>query len=255
MLKDKVIIVTGAASGIGRAAAIQFAQAGAVVIVADIAETGGGETAHQISESGGSSFFIKTDVASEDDVKNMVNATIAKFGRLDGAFNNAGIEMHVKIVPDLSKEEFLRVQSVNLVGVFLCMKYEMAAMKSVTGGSIVNTASIGGMIGVPLAADYIASKHGVVGLTRAASTEFRQTNVRVNAVLPGAIMTPMVEERLMSNPEYTKSAQFESVRERHSVGRLGKPDDVAFAAKWLLSDEAAFINGVILPVDGGYTAR
>lgn len=254
MLRDKVIIVTGAASGIGRAAAIQFAKAGAAVVVADIAETGGKETARCISERGGASLFIRTDVASEDDVKNMVNTTIARFGRLDGAFNNAGIEMHVKIVPDLSKEEFLRVQNVNLIGVFLCMKYEMGAM-TVKGGSIVNTASIGGMIGVPLAADYIASKHGVVGLTRAASTEFRQTKVRVNAVLPGAIMTPMIEERLMSNPEYGKSTQFEAIRERHSVDRLGKPDDVAAAAKWLLSDEAEFINGVILPVDGGYTAR
>lgn len=252
MLEGKVIIVTGAATGIGRASALHFAANGARVVVADWnAELGSG-TAEAIRAAGSEAIFVKTDVASEPDVEALIGITIDTFGQLDGAFNNAGVEMHNKLIADLDIAEWQRVIDVDLTGVFLCMKHEMRAMKA-RGGAIVNTASANGLIAQPASSEYIAAKHGVVGITRAGSTEFEATGVRVNAILPGLILTPMIEDRLMGDPVFGK--HLDMMKGRHSVGRFGQPEDIAKAAKWLLSDECPFVNGLMMSVDGGYVAR
>ncbi|MDR7104116.1 SDR family oxidoreductase [Croceicoccus sp. BE223] len=252
LLAGKVVIVTGAGSGIGRAAARLFAAEGAKVCQFDRDRDANEATAALITGDGARADCHTVDVGNEAAVAGAVDAVIARHGRLNGAFNNAGVEMANKLVTDLSAEEWHRLMDVNLTGVFLCMKYQTRAMAG-TGGAIVNNSSGDGFIGQPYAADYVASKHGVVGLTRAAACEARHTGVRVNAVLPGLILTPMVEERLIGNPAFEQ--QMAPMAERHSIGRYGKPEDVAEAACWLLSDRSAFINGSMLTVDGGYTAR
>ncbi|MDB5714842.1 MAG: hypothetical protein JWO15_2239 [Sphingomonadales bacterium] len=251
MIEKKVIIITGAASGMGAAAARIFAEDGASLILADWSTTGQA-VADDLAASGHAVRFVRADVSQEADVIQMVQAAIDSYGHLDGAFNNAGVEMSSKLLPDLSVDEFDRVVSVDLRGVFLCMKYEILAMKG-RGGAIVNTASGYSVIGGPYAADYVAAKHGVLGLTRAASTETRDTGVRVNCVIPGLTLTPMIKERLFSDPSF--AAQIEPMKERHSIGRFGEPEDIARAAKWLLCDESAYVNGAALAVDGGYVAR
>lgn len=249
MLDGKVVIVTGAGSGIGRAAARVFAEEGAIACLLDRDSEANEETRAMI---GGSAMAWTCDVADEPSVAAAVDAIMATFGRLDGAFNNAGIEMANKLVPDLDTADWTRMMAVNLTGVFQCMKYQTKAMAG-TGGAIVNNSSGDGIIGAPYASDYVAAKHGVVGLTRAAACEARYTGVRVNAVLPGLILTPMVEDRLFGNPAF--EAQVAPMVERHSIGRFGRPEEVGQAACWLLSDRASFVNGAILTVDGGYTAR
>lgn len=249
MLDGKVVIVTGAGSGIGRAAACVFAEEGATVCLLDRDPQANEESRALI---GGSARAWTCDVADEASVAAVVDAIMERFGRLDGAFNNAGIEMANKLVPDLGIAEWSRMMAVNLTGVFLCMKYQTKAMAG-TGGAIVNNSSGDGIIGAPYASDYVAAKHGVVGLTRAAACEARYTGVRVNAVLPGLILTPMVEDRLFGNPAF--EAQVAPMVERHSIGRFGQPEEVGQAACWLLSDRASFVNGAALTVDGGYTAR
>ncbi len=252
MLAGKVVIVTGAGSGIGRAAALLFAREGARVGIMERDAASGTEVSELIAQQGGEALFCQADVAQEAQVSAAVDAVVARFGRLDGAFNNAGVEMSNQLVPDLSTPDWQRVIDINLTGVFLCMRHQTRAMAQ-DGGAIVNMSSGDGIIGQPHAADYVASKHGVIGLTRAASCEARYTKVRVNALLPGLILTPMVEERLFANPAF--EAQVAPMAERHSIGRFGKPEDVAEAALWLLCDRSAFINGALLTVDGGYTAR
>lgn len=252
LLAGKVVLVTGSGSGIGRSAARLFAAEGAATCLLDIDDAANAGTLASIEAEGGLAHAWHCDVADETSIAETIASIVQTFGRLDGAFNNAGIEMANRLVPDLDMTEWSRMVAINLTGVFLCMKHETRAMAE-HGGAIVNMSSGDGIIGATYAADYVAAKHGVVGLTRAAACEARYTRVRVNALLPGLILTPMVEERLFANPAF--EAQIPPMAERHSIGRFGKPEDVAEAACWLLSDRSAFVNGALLTVDGGYTAR
>jgi 2,5-dichloro-2,5-cyclohexadiene-1,4-diol dehydrogenase 1 len=251
-LTNKSIIVTGAGSGIGRATAAILAKAGARIIAADMNEESAAQTAAQITATGGTAKSIRVDVSKEADVEAMVQFAVASFGRLDGAFNNAGVQMNNKLVQDLSFAEWSKVIGVNTTGVFLCMKYEIPAMRKTGGGAIVNTSSGNGVVANPYSVEYVASKHGVLGATRGAACEAVVTGVRVNAVLPGMIETPMIED-LLKSPEF--KPHYDAALARHTIGRFGKPEDVGYAVAWLLSDEAGFMNGAAIAVDGGYTAR
>lgn len=252
MLVGKVVIITGAGSGIGRATALLAAKAGAKVLVADVNEKSAAETVELIEKDSGIAKAVRVDVTSETDIVQMIEQAVGAFGQIHGAFNNAGLQSRQKLVEELTESDWDTVMDVNLKGVFLCMKHEIAAMRKTGGGAIVNTSSGDGVVGRAYAVDYVTSKHGVLGLTRSAAAEALITGVRVNAVLPGMTMTPLVED-LLKDPSFQKHA--EAARERHSIGRFGQPEDVGRAANWLLSDEASFINGACLPVDGGYTAR
>lgn len=251
MLDGKVVLLTGAGSGIGRATAIILAEAGASVLVTDYDEASAQETATLIQQAGGSAKAMRVDVTSENDVKAMVAAAVDLFGKIDGAFNNAGVRMRYELLPDLTVSDWDRVADVNMKGVFMCMKYEIEAMRQCGGGAIVNTSSANGLLGSAYCSEYVASKHGVLGLTRGAACETNITHVRVNAVLPGVIVTPMVGE-LTTSPEL--KPLYDAALARHSIGRLGRPEDVGYAVKWLLSDESSFVNGAAISVDGGYTA-
>ncbi len=252
MLQGKSIIVTGGGSGIGRAAALLFAADGACVTVADRNGEGAVEIASRISAAGGLAHAVTCDVTDDSSVAAMVAATVGRFGRVNGAFNNAGVEYHGKALADLSEAEWSRVRSINLDGVFHCLKHEIAAMQKTGGGAIVNTASVAAVTSQMNMSEYCASKAGVTGLTRGAAAEYAQTGVRVNAIMPGVIRTPMTDG-LFSNP--ATEAVLAPLLDRHSVGRFGEPEDVAEAARWLLSDLSGYVNGVSLAVDGGYTAR
>jgi len=246
----KVALVTGAGSGIGRASAQKFAQEGAKVIVADIVEEGGNETVRLIREAGGEATFVKTDVSQAKEVEALVSRTVEIYGRLDCAHNNAGIEGNVAPIAEYSEADFDRVISINLKGVWLCMKYEVIQLlKQGGGGAIVNTSSAAGLVGSPGLTAYIASKHGVAGLTKAVALEYATAGIRVNAVCPGVIDTPMIE-RLASDPQFM--AQLLAME---PVNRLGTPQEVANVVAWLCSDEASFMTGVPMPVDGGLVAQ
>jgi NAD(P)-dependent dehydrogenase (short-subunit alcohol dehydrogenase family) len=249
-LEGRSIIVTGAGGGIGRAASLCFAAAGASVVVADMDEKSGQETVEEIAAQGGDARFVKTDVADEDSVASLVETVLTTYGKLDGAFNNAGIAQSHKPLHEISLGEWQRVIDVDLTGVFLCMKYEIEAMLKRGRGAIVNTASVLGVVGMPITGDYTAAKHGVIGLTKAGAVDYGTRNIRVNAVLPGLIMTPIVAEALR-DPGY--AARFEQIKAQHLVGRPGQPEEVAAAAKWLLSDAASFVTGHSMAVDGGWT--
>ncbi len=252
MLDDKVIIVTGAGSGIGLATAVILAQAGARVVASGRHEAELEAPVKTVRDAGGQAVAVTADVSKEADVMAMVECALSNFGRLDGAFNNAGIEMHNKLVDNLDAEEWDSVLDINARGVFLCMKHEIKAMRKTGGGAIVNNSSMNGVVAIAHSTEYTASKHAVIGATRGAASEARETGVRVNAVLPGLIVTPMIE-KLKDDPGF--KGHFARALERHSIGRFGQPEDVGYAVKWLLSDQAAFINGAMLAVDGGYTAR
>jgi len=251
-VKDKVVIVTGGSSGIGLATARLLAKDGSKVVVAARGAEAGTKTTKSIVAEGGDARFIEADMAKESDVIEMVEFTLKSYGRLDGAVNNAGIGPRMMAANELSVDEWSYSIDVNLTGVFLCMKYEMRAMRLSGGGAIVNISSVSGVVGQPLAIEYVASKHGVVGATRAASTEYPQSRVRINAILPGVIMTPMLDAREKA-PGGEQLLQ--TSRTRHSLGHFGQPEDVALAVRFLLSDQAKFINGAALAVDGGYSAR
>jgi NAD(P)-dependent dehydrogenase (short-subunit alcohol dehydrogenase family) len=248
-LDGKVALVTGAGSGIGRAAALAFAEAGARVVAADVDEAGGAATAAQITEAGGDGVFVRADVAVAGDVAGLVAAAVARYGRLDCAHNNAGIAGGGGLTGDTPDDVWERVLRVNLTGVFLCLKAELAQMLRQGGGAIVNTASVAGLVGGAGSA-YVASKHGVVGLTKNAALEYAPQGIRVNAVCPGVITTPMVERALAARPGLE-----EAWRAAEPVGRFGDPGEVAAAVVWLCSDAASFVTGVALPVDGGWVAR
>lgn len=247
---EKVILITGAGSGIGRETALQFSREGAKLMLADVNEVGLAKTAQQIEEEGGEAQAIRCDVSQTADVRDMVDATLARYGALHVAINSAGISgAFVRPLTDTTEEDFDRVIAVNLKGVWLCMKYEIPAIVQSGGGSIINLASVAGLIGAPGGADYSASKHGVIGLTRSASLETVRLGVRVNAVCPSFIETPMVTN-LTEQDE--KMAQ--RTRRASPMQRLGTTHEVAGAICWLASEEASFVNGVAFAIDGGLTA-
>lgn len=242
----KVVLVTGGGSGIGRAAARQFSAGGARLVIADIDEAGAQAVAAQITDQGGQAVATAVDVSQGGQVKAMVDFALAQFGRLDCAFNNAGIEGEAGSVVDCSEENWARTLAVDLTGVWLCMKHEIPAMLAGGGGAIVNTASVAGLGGTPGLPAYGAAKHGVVGLTKGAAREFGGQGVRINAVCPGVIETPMID-RLATGMGSTK----EAFVKMHPVGRLGQPEDVAQAVCWLCSPAASFVTGHAMAVDGG----
>jgi NAD(P)-dependent dehydrogenase (short-subunit alcohol dehydrogenase family) len=250
MLKDKTIIVTGAGSGIGRTSAEVFAGAGANVVVVDLNEQSAAETAGKIVAAGGRAVARRCDVASESEVAAMVAFAVERYGRLDGAFNNAGIEMHNKPVYELTAADWQAVMNVDLTGVFYCLKHEFLAMRANGRGSIVNAASTSGLRGHINSSEYVAAKHGVVGLSKAAAIDGGQLGIRVNAVCPGLILTPMAQDRLMNDPVFSEALG--DLRKRHIIGRFGETREVADAVMWLLSDSSSFTTGTAMIVDGGY---
>lgn len=252
-LQGKSYIVTGAASGMGRASSVTLARAGANVVLADWSEDAGEQAAQEIIGEGLKASFVRVDISNEASVKNMVRQAVKRHGRLDGAFNNAGVEMSFKKIHDITLEDWNRVVGINLTGAFLCMKHEIAEMRMGGGGAIVNTASVFGQVSGPCTGDYTASKHGVIGLTRATAADYGSENIRVNAILPGTIETPMILERALQMPAFAASA--EGNRARHLLKRWGKPEEVGSVVAWLLSEEASFITGASIPVDGGWLAN
>ena len=247
----KVAIVTGGSSGIGRATAIAFAREGVKVVVASRRIKEGEETVQLVKQAGSEGFFIRTDVAKAADVRAMVEKTVATYGRLDYAFNNAGvIEQTPGPLVEQSEETFGRIMDINVKGVWLSMKYEIPEMLKHGGGAIVNMSSVAGVVGFPGMGIYVASKHAVVGLTKAAAVEYSKSGVRVNAVNPAAIETEMLAHFVADNAEVR--AQMAAA---HPIGRTGRPEEIADAVIWLCSDKASFVTGHALLVDGGYTAQ
>ncbi len=247
--QNRVVLVTGGAYGIGRAAAVGFAQRGAKVVIADIDVRRGEETLRRVKENGGEAIFVKTDVSSEADVKALVNKAVQTYGRLDCAFNNAGIHKQFVSTVDFTAADWDEMINVNLKSVWLCMKYEIKQMLCQGKGAIVNTSSAAGLVGAPSNPAYPASKHGVVGITKSTALEFARKGIRVNCVCPGPTRTGMNESLVATNPEIVKMMD-----QKVPMGRIGEPEEVAAAAIFLCSDEASYITGHALPVDGGIVA-
>jgi NAD(P)-dependent dehydrogenase (short-subunit alcohol dehydrogenase family) len=249
-LDGKVVLVTGGASGIGRATALTFAREGAKLVIADMNEEGGQQTVHMITEQGGEAIFVRTDVSQAVEVQTLISQAVATYGRLDCAHNNAGIAGRVgALTAEYPEDTWQQVIAVNLTGVWLCMKYEIPQMLHQGRGTIVNTASAAGLVGTRGTSAYVASKHGVVGLTKTAALEYAQQGIRVNCVCPGWIQTPMTE-RGLSDPE--RRAR---IIASAPIGRVGTPEEVAEAVVWLCSDAASFVTGHAMSVDGGVIAR
>lgn len=247
-MTNKTYIVTGGASGIGAAACKLLTSAGANVVVADLDERKGQDYVETLKASGANAVFVKTDVSDEAAVANMVDQAVAGFGRIDGAFNNAGYPQSSFSVADMPLSDWKKNIDINLTGVFLCIKHELRAMLASGGDAIVNTASIAGVVALPMAAEYTASKHGVCGLTKAAALDYAKHNIRVNAIMPGAVATPMLIDKVAEVPEL--KTYLESV---HPIGRFAQPEEIAQMAVWLLSDLSSYVTGSCLPIDGGYT--
>lgn len=249
--EGRVALVTGASSGIGRATAKSFAREGYTTVLADIHEQAGLEAASECEAEGVASRFIACDVSDESSVQNLLAETVSKFGRIDAAFNNAGIEGSLAPTVDCTAADFDRVIATNLRGVWLCLREELRQMaKQDTGGAVVNCASVAGLVGFPGIPAYVASKHGVVGLTRAAALECAQQKIRVNAVCPGVIDTPMLGRLMDALPSGRQL-----LVEMEPVARLGAPTEIAEAVVWLCSPAASFVTGLAMAVDGGWTAR
>lgn len=245
--ENKVALVTGAGSGIGRATALEFSREGARVAVVDWNDDAGNATVAAIRAQGGDAHFVPADVSREGDVKAMVAAVVARYGRLDAAFNNAGVDVHGPLVTELDEATWDKVVDINLKGVFFCLKHEIPAMLEHGGGAIVNTASVGGVVAAPRLAAYIAAKHGVVGLTRVAALEFAKQGIRVNAVCPGATQSPMLEVWLQT-PGFA-----DVIRAQHPIGRWAQPEEIARAVLFLCAEDSSFVVGTPLIVDGGVT--
>ena len=250
ILEGKVALITGAGSGIGRATAKIFAREGAKLVLADVVEEGGHQTLAMIGDTGGDAIFIRTDVSRETDVNAAVAKAVEKYGRLDCAFNNAGIEGQGGLTHECTVENWNRVIAIDLTGVWLCMKAEIAQiMKQGKGGAIVNTSSGAGLAGVKGMPAYVAAKHGVAGLTKSAAIEYGRHGIRVNAVCPGPIRTPMMERLLGERP---------NAEERFARGgplkRLGEAEEIGETVAWLCSDRASYVTGLPMPVDGGFMA-
>jgi NAD(P)-dependent dehydrogenase (short-subunit alcohol dehydrogenase family) len=250
MMDGKVALVTGAGSGIGKGVALAFAREGAKVAVADKVLETAKETMRMIKESGSDAMAVPCDVTRETDVKAMIHAAVDTLGRLDYAVNNAGIEAMPIPLAEYPLDVWNQVLSVNLTGVFLCLKHEIAQMLKQGKGAIVNIASVAGLIGTPLIAAYTATKHGVVGLTKTAALEYAQSGIRVNAVCPGATQTPMGDRLIEQHPEVA-----EMLLKIHPMGRIADVKEMAAAVLWLCSDSASFVTGQALAVDGGYVAQ
>lgn len=248
-LSGKVALVTGAGSGIGRATALAFARQGAKVVIADVAADAGEETAALARAENTDALFVRTDVSQRADVEALVQAAVDQYGRLDYAHNNAGIPGPQALLADYGEETWDQVIATNLKGIWLCMKYEIQQMLRQGGGAIVNTSSVAGLRGSQGVSAYVASKHGIIGLTRAAALEYARDGIRINAIAPGTIQTPMLD-RFTGGDELT----LEQFAKSEPVGRLGSPDEVAQAVLWLCSDSASFVTGAILAVDGGRLA-
>ena len=248
--ENKIAIVTGGGSGIGRTCAQTFAEAGAKVVVADVQAEGGNETVALINGNGGEATFFEADVAVAKDVESLVSRTVETYGGLDMAYNNAGIEPPVAKIADIIEEDWDKVISINMKSIWLCMKYEIKAMLARGGGSIVNTASVVGFLGQPEMASYVAGKHAVLGLTKTAALEYVADNIRVNAVCPAIVDTPMVERFTKGDAEVVAS-----LTAQYPIKRLLDPQEVANAVLWLCSDKASYLNGHSLVMDGGFSIQ
>jgi NAD(P)-dependent dehydrogenase (short-subunit alcohol dehydrogenase family) len=245
-MNNEVVLITGAGSGMGEVTAIMAAERGAKVVVADVNEKAAQAVVEKITATGGQAIAVKCDVSKSEEVKAMVDRAVEVYGRLDAAFNNAGIQIPTKEFIEVSEEEYDQVMSINLKGVWLCMKYELQQMVKQGSGAIVNNSSIGGLIGGPGRAAYHGAKHGVLGLTKSAGAEFASKGIRVNAVCPGTIETPMVAD-MMQKGELTEQAS----KDWTPIKRLGKAEEVAEAVLWLFSPASSYVIGQPISVDGG----
>jgi len=250
ILGKKSILITGGSTGIGKATVLRCAEEGALITLADINAEEANKVVAQVKEAGGSVIFCEADVTRTDDVKRMIELASSTFGQLDGAFNNAGIEGAFTSITKMTETEYDRTVNVDMKGVWLCLKYQVEAfLKQESPGSIVSTASVAGLVGTRGGSAYCGAKHGVVGMTKSVALEYARKAIRVNAVCPGVIQTPMVD-RMTHESGITTQALIE----QEPMARLGKPREIAEAVVWLLSDQSSFVTGVAMPVDGGYIA-